>query len=99
MSVIKKVTAGLAGSLLLLGAVAAPSQAANQTQGDSLINVQIGDITLEDINVGVAAGIAATACGILDVGPVAILGQAVDNSGGKRVVCRTEGGNVRLVQN
>lgn len=64
-----------------------------------LIGVQVGDITITDaVDVQAAAILAANICGI-DVGPVAILGQAVDNTGGKRVICRTEQGNVRLVQN
>ena len=48
---------------------------------DGLVNVAIGDVTiLEDVNVGVAAQVAANVCGV-KVGPVAVLGRAVDRSG------------------
>lgn len=65
---------------------------------DGLINVAIGDITIEDINVGAAALIAANACG-LKVGPVAILGRAVDRSGSATTVCQSDQGPVQLQQN
>jgi hypothetical protein len=65
---------------------------------DGLINVAIGDITLEDINVGVAAAVAANVCGV-KVGPVAVLGRAVDRSGDMVTVCTVEGNNVTLSQN
>ena len=46
MSVMRKVAAGAAGSLMLMGAVAVPSDAArNTTFQDGLVNVNIGDVT------------------------------------------------------
>ena len=46
MSVLKKTTAAAAGSLFLLGAIAGPSQAAeNTTLNDGLVSVTVGDIT------------------------------------------------------
>ena len=68
-----------------------------QTQQDGLVNVAIGDITIEDVNVGVAAAIVANVCGV-KVGPVAVLGRAVDRSGDTRTVCDAAGG-VTLEQN
>jgi len=87
---------------LLLAAIAAsfasPALAQPQIQ-DGLINVAVGDVTiLEDVNVGVAAQVAANVCGV-KVGPVAVLGAAVDRSGGTRTVCTTEQGPVTLEQN
>ncbi len=62
-----RVTTGVfAGSLLLTGAFALPAQAAEQ-KADGLVNVQIGDITIQDVNVAVAAAIVANACDLVDV--------------------------------
>lgn len=90
MSVMKKVTASVFGSLLILGAVATPSQAQPVDQ-DGLVNVNVGDVTLlENVNVAVAANLAAQVCGV-DVGPVAlaVLGQAVNvvRSGDTETIC------------
>jgi len=85
-------------TVALCGAAASPALAQPQIQ-DGLINVAVGDVTiLEDVNVGVAAQVAANVCGV-KVGPVAVLGAAVDRSGGTRTVCTTEQGPVTLEQN
>ena len=79
-----------------MSAAAVPAMAQNQ---DGLINVAIGDVTiLQDVNIGVAATVAAQVCGV-KVGPVAVLGQAVDRSGATRTVCTTDQGPVTLQQN
>jgi hypothetical protein len=41
---------------------------------------------------------AANICGV-KVGPVAVLGQAVDRSGASQTVCTTDQGPIRLTQN
>ena len=70
------------------------------TVGDGLINVAVGDVNvLNNANVGVAAQVAANICG-LKVGPVAVLGAAVDRSGTTRTVCRNDQNQpVSLTQN
>ena len=80
--------------------IAAATPAAGQpNQQDGLINVNVGDVTiLEDVNIGVAAQVAAQICGV-SVGPVAVLGRAVDRSGDTRTVCTTDQGPVTLRQN
>ena len=79
--------------------VAAASPAAAQPVQDGLINVAVGDVTiLEDVNIGVAAQVAAQICGV-KVGPVAVLGTAVDRSGRTETVCTTDQGPVTLRQN
>lgn len=84
-------------SLALGTTLAIPAQA--QPQQDGLINVVVGDVTiLEDVNIGVAAQVAAEICGV-SVGPVAVLGRAVDRSGDTRTVCESDQGPVRLEQN
>ena len=85
-----------ASALLMFGAGAPAAMAQNQ---DGLINVAIGDVTiLQDVNVGVAAQVAANVCGV-KVGPVAVLGQAVDRSGATTTVCTIDQGPVTLQQN
>jgi hypothetical protein len=90
----------LAVSLLALAGFAGSASA--QTQ-DGLVNVIVGDVTIaEDVNVAVAANVAATVCDV-QVGPLAlgILGQAiaVDRSGRSRTICETEAGDVTITQN
>ena len=83
MSYAKKSIVTLFAGAAMVTAVAAPASAANQAQ-DGLVNVAVGDITaLNDVNVGVAAQVAAQVCG-LKVGPVAVLARAVDRSGQRR---------------
>jgi hypothetical protein len=53
-------------ALLVAGALSLglTGPAAGQVEQDGLVNVNVGDITFEDINIGVAAQIVASACGI-----------------------------------
>lgn len=69
-------------------AMAAPPQ-------NGLVNVNVGDITVEDVTIGVAAQLAAQVCGV-SVGPVAVLGRAVDRSGDTRTVCESDQGPVTI---
>jgi hypothetical protein len=95
-------TKKLAAALLVGTAIfTAPvsSVAAQTTVGDGLVNVAVGDITIEDaVDIGVAAQVAANLCG-LKVGPVAVLGRAVDRSDTDRTICTTDQGPVRLTNN
>ena len=78
--------------------MATPAQAAPQFQ-DGLVNVAVGDITITDaVDIGVAAQVAAQICGV-KVGPVAVLGRAVDRSGTTSTVCQSDQGPVTLTQN
>jgi hypothetical protein len=73
--------------------------AAQTTVGDGLITVAVGDITITDaVDIGVAAQIAANICGV-KVGPVAVLGRAVDRSGSDRTVCTNDQGQTVELQN
>ena len=93
----KSIATVFAGTVLAVG-VASPASAAPQFQ-DGLVNVAVGDVTiLEDVNIGVAAQVAANICGV-KVGPVAVLGRAVDRSGTTRTVCTTDQGPIDLEQN
>ena len=95
----KSIATVFAGTVLAVGVASPASAAPNQFQ-DGLVNVAVGDVTiLEDVNVGVAAVVGANICGV-NVGPVAVLGRAVDRSGADRTVCTNEQGDaVRLIQN
>ncbi len=97
MSYAKKTIVTLFAGAALMGATAPPASASNQNQ-DGLVNVAVGDITISDVNIGIAAQIAAQICGN-KVGPVAVLGVAVDHSGNTRTVCQSAQGPVTLTQN
>ena len=92
---VRRLMATVLVSLFLLAGSALPAAAQEQ---DGLVNVMIGDVTIEDVAVGVAAQIAANVCGV-KVGPVAVLGAAVDRSGDTETVCETDQGDVTLTQN
>lgn len=88
----KLAAATLLSGMLTIG-VAAPAMA----QQNGLVNVEIGDVTiLEDVRVGVAAGIAANICGVR-VGPVAVLARQVDRSGVQRTVCTADADNPTVI--
>jgi hypothetical protein len=87
-------------ALLVAGAlsVGLTGPAAAQVQ-DGLVNVAVGDITiLEDVNVGVAAQVAANICNV-QVGPVAVLARQVDRTGTEATVCTSANGPVTITQN
>jgi len=93
----KSVATLFAGTVLAVG-IASPASAQPVDQ-DGLVNVNVGDVTiLEDVNIGVAAQVAAQICGV-KVGPVAVLGRAVDRSGDTSTVCESDQGPVTLEQN
>jgi len=95
------ITRRFAGAAAVAAALAVPSAnvAAQIAVQDGLVNVSVGDVTiLEDVNVGVAAAVAANICGV-KVGPVAVLGQAVDRSGSPTTVCTSNNDPVVISQN
>jgi hypothetical protein len=96
MLTVKRAFATLSASALLFVGAAGPASAQQQ---DGLVNVAVGDVTiLQDVNVGVAAQVAANVCGV-KVGPVAVLATQVDRSGAQQTVCTTGGQAIRLTQN
>jgi len=97
-NMVRKSFVTLFAGAALVTAAAAPASAANAVQ-DGLVNVAVGDITVQDINVGVAAQIAANACDLVNVGQVAVLARAVDRSGESTTVCTSDQGPVVLSQN
>ncbi len=93
----RRLAALLLTSALML--VAVPMAASAPQFQDGLVNVAVGDITITDaVDIGVAAQIAANICGV-KVGPVVVLGVAVDRSGDSRTVCTTDQGPVTINQN
>jgi hypothetical protein len=74
---LKRITGTVAASVLLVLGAGAPAQAQVQ---DGLVNIAIGDVTiLEDVNVAVAANVAANVCGVVvNVGVI----QTIDANGG-----------------
>ena len=83
---VRRTALTLGAAAVVVTATALPASADNNVQ-NGLVNVALGRITLTDINVGVAANVAAAICGI-KVGPVAVLATAVDAGGPTRTVCR-----------
>jgi hypothetical protein len=99
----KSVATLFAGTVFAVG-FAAPASAAPPVIADGLVNVVVGDITIEDaVDINAAVAAALNACDLVDVGPVAagVLGQAiaVDRSGRDRTVCESDAGPVRIVNN
>jgi hypothetical protein len=92
----KKFLVTLFAGAMLVGGAAAPASA--QVEQDGLVNVAIGDITIQDINVGVGAAVAANVCGV-KVGPIAILATQVDRSGDQTTVCTIGDQDVVISQN
>ena len=97
MNILRASGVAAASTMLFVGAFGAPAQA--QVTQDGLVNVNVGDVTvLENVDIGVAAQLAAQVCGV-KVGPVAVLGRAVDRSGTTRTVCESDQGDVTITQN
>lgn len=86
-----------ASAIALSLSLAAPAQA--QPVQDGLVNVNVGDVTiLQDVNIALAAQVAAQICGV-KVGPIAVIGRAVDRSGATEVACQSEQGPITFSQN
>ena len=101
MNIMRKAGAAVAltGSLLLAGGALAGPAVAQPTTQDGLVNVNVGDVTiLEDVNVGVAAVVAANVCGVR-VGPVQVLARSVDRTDLTRTVCENDTDPVTIRQN
>jgi hypothetical protein len=96
-----------------MGLMMSATSVAQQNQQDGLVNVAIFDVTvvdgdvivivtlseiISDVNIGVAAQIAANVCGV-KVGPLAVLGRAVDRSGDTQTACETGTQLVEFQQN
>jgi hypothetical protein len=77
-------------AILLLG-VMVPFAGAQVVVQDGLVNVAIGDITIQDVNVNVAAQVAAAIC-VQDVNVL-----AVDTGETQRIVCDIGASNRDLV--
>jgi hypothetical protein len=94
----KRIFAAATASALLAGSAAGPAAAATTTQ-DGLVNVNVGNVNVaRDVDVGVAANVAANVCGVA-VGPVQALASNVDATNNVATVCTTGGQAVTLLQN
>jgi hypothetical protein len=96
---LKKVFATMSVTALLGSGIGAPVAAAQPQQDQNgLVNVAVGDITVSDVNVGVAANIVAAVCGV-SVGPVVVLATQVDRSGvTQTATCPATGGMFTFTQ-
>ena len=96
-SYVRKSIVTLCAGAAIVAGVATPASA--QPVQDGLVNVNVGDVTiLEDVRVALAAQVVAQICG-LDVGPIVVLGRAVDRGGPTAVVCESNMEEVTISQN
>ncbi|MGY1679618.1 hypothetical protein [Geodermatophilus sp. SYSU D01176] len=92
----KAVVPVFAGAAIVTAATPAAAQPNDQ---DGLVNVFVGEVNIaRNVDIGVAAQVAAQVCGV-KVGPVAVLGRAVDRSGDTTTVCESDQGPVTISQN
>jgi hypothetical protein len=90
---IKRLLAASFAAALLASGVAGPAGAARQTIGDGLVNVQVGDITIRDINVAAAVDAVVQACPNVDATVVAGIIALIDAGDAKQTTfCEVEDG-------
>lgn len=95
---IKKAFAALFATALLGVGIAAPASAQNNSRQNGLVNVSVGNVDiLNNANIGVAANLAASVCGV-NVGPVVLLAANTALTGAQNTVCTTNTGPVTLSQ-
>jgi len=84
---VRKIMATLFASALLFGGLAGTASAQVQ---DGLVNVAIGDITVQDVNVAVAAQVVAAVCANVDLDAAIAIVGAIDAAptGATDQVCR-----------
>jgi hypothetical protein len=84
---------------LSLAVVGAPLASA-QVDQDGLVNVNIGPVTVEDVNVNAVIDVVANVCPNVGVGTVAILADRVDSGDIRQVtLCRADAGRVTITNN
>jgi hypothetical protein len=96
MSRFKKLAATLFATSLLAVGAAGPAAAQNNSQQTGLVNVSLGDVALlNNVNLAVAANVAATVCDVTV--PVAVLARQFGADTGT-TVCETEAGDLVVEQ-
>jgi len=96
MRIRTKFVAGVACAAATLAFTAGPAAAANNSKQAGLVNLSVGDVdVLNNVNIGVAAGVAATICEV-DV-PVAVLAAQII-ADGSSTVCDSLAGPVMVEQ-
>jgi hypothetical protein len=96
MVLLKRSFAVLAATLMIAVVAVAPGVAANNSNQTGLVNVSLGDVNLlNNVNLAVAANVAATVCGI-NV-PVSLLATQVI-AGDQTTICDTASGPLTVTQ-
>jgi hypothetical protein len=86
----------LVAAISFAGVGVVGATAANNSNQTGLVNVSLGNVNLlNNVNLAVAANIAATVCGVNI--PVAVLAQQVI-AGGQNTVCNTAAGPLTVTQ-
>jgi hypothetical protein len=94
---VRRTALSLATASALVVAVAVPASADTNVQ-DGLVNLAVGRITITDINVNVAAQVAAAICNVR-VGPVLVLANLVDAGNPDATICKVANFPVKITQN
>ena len=86
---VRRTAATLFAGTALAVAVATPASA--QVEQDGLVNVNVGDITIEDVNVTAVVGVVAQVCDVVDATNINVLAVVVDQTGkASPTVCVTD---------
>ena len=92
----RRIFAAICAASMIAVVGVSPAGAANNASQTGLVNVAIGDVAiLNNVNLAVAANVAATVCGVTV--PVAILAQQVI-AGGGTFSCTTTTGPLTVTQ-
>ena len=93
---VKRSIAAIVAAVSFAGVGVVSATAANNSNQTGLVNVSLGNVNLlNDVNLAVAANVAATVCGA-NV-PVAVLAQQVI-AGGQTTICHTTAGPLTVTQ-
>lgn len=93
---LKRALAAIVTASMFSLAGVSPSAAENNSQQTGLVNVSLGDVSLlNNVNLAVAANVAATVCNVTV--PVAVLAQQVVGQGGD-FTCATDAGPLTIDQ-
>jgi len=92
----KRSIAAIVAAISVAGIGVVSATAANNSHQTGLVNVGLGDVNLlNNVNLAVAAEVAATVCGVNI--PVAVLAQQVI-AGGQNTFCDTAAGPLTVTQ-
>jgi hypothetical protein len=99
--IVKRASAGavLGGALLFTGGMGLAGAAPVTNVQDGLVNLGVGNVNvLRDVDVNVAAQVAALICGV-SVGDIGVLAEQVDLGNQPSTTCQSNQGPITISQN